>query len=196
MTTSTALQSSAIFLFPALSPGTTFHSFTALADAFWRPNGGAQDPDWATAIPSITGDIVLRGGIARLSVTNTEDCILRVKIFAVWSLARPWQTLYTTLNNTNGPYEWDPSAVPDFATRFGKIMYMKQAMIQPRECMEVVHRFKPQKIDQKRFLGDVDSPMGSTLWWMLSLTAMEANLISASVIVVNSWNLSFSGDTV
>ena len=69
-------------------------------------------------------------------------------------------------------------------------------MIKPEDSFEITHRFKPQKIDEPRFLGSLDSPMGNTLWWALMLVNMEANEISAAVTTLNSYSLSFSADAI
>jgi len=183
----------AVFLIPALNSTDGFIEFAA--NPFWTGgNGGAQDPDWATALPVFASDIILRGGIARISITNTEDINIRVKCYALWSHTRPWMTIYSTINNTNASFEWDPSIVPDFSTRFAKTLYMREVMLKPNDSFEMVHRFKPQKIDRLRFAGAAGEPQGNTLWWGVALASMQANTLSNAVQCVTSYNVSFSGD--
>jgi len=188
-------QVGAFWLIPALQTGVIFAPFHAAGQLFWQTGGGAQDPDFGQAVPPFIGDIVLRGGIARLTVHNTENVVMRVKVYAIWAHERPSNLLYTTLNNTNGPVEYDPSISPDFATTFGKILYKKEVIVPTQESYEIVHRFKPQKIDQERFAGEAGVPAGSQLWWGVTVIPLDTNGIAATVQIVNSWNLSFTGDT-
>ena len=95
------------------------------------------------------------GGIARLNVNIFPDNVpCRVKVYAIWANKNPDIDLYNFLNASLQTVEWDPSVEGDFTTKFGKILYMKQATINPSQNFEIVHRFKPQKIDQAVYTGE------------------------------------------
>lgn len=187
-------------MFPALQTGITlFQPFHSVNASFWEP-GQVQDIDFAVTAPLFKGDITLRGGIARLMVgAYPENVGLRVRVWAVWANPNPDLDLYNAVNNTNRSLEWEPSLIPDFTTKFGKIMYSKQAMVPLGENFEIIHRFKPQKIDQKVFRGQpgpLIEAAGNQLWWMVSLAPLDSNGISGLVTTVNSYNLSFSADAI
>jgi hypothetical protein len=183
-------------MFPALQlTNSVFRAFHVPGQEFWA--AGVQPLNGGAAIPTFNGDVVLRGGIARLTVgAYPENVILRVRVWAVWAEKKPDIDIYNGLNNTNIQVEWDPSCLPDFSTSFGRILYSKQAVVPVGEVFEIVHRFKPQKIDQAVFRGQA-APLeaaGNQLWWLLSITSLDVNGISSPVTCVNSWNLSFSSD--
>lgn len=152
--------------------------------------------DSGSALPTFVGDITLRGGLSRMMFFNSEDIQMRIKVYAVWAIKNPSFTVYTALNNSGRGVDWDPSCVAEFSTEFGKIMYSKEAIVDPGQNFEVVHRFKPQKIDQVRFLGAAADPAGSQLWWMFVAACTTVNPGAGSIRIVNSWNLSFSADVV
>jgi len=190
----------AIFMFPALQTvNNVFQPFHTLGSRFWDP-GQVQDIDFGVTAPLFAGDITLRGGIARLTIgAYPENVGLRVRVYAVWANPNPDFSLYAAVNNTNKNVEFDPSLIPDFSTKFGRIMYSKQAMVPVGETFEIVHRFKPQKIDQAVFTG-APGPLtecaGSQLWWMVLVSSLEVNAISSNITTVNSYNLSFSADAI
>lgn len=182
----------ALQVLAALSPFQPFHT-----SVFWTVAGGLRDLDFGVTPPLFKGDITLRGGIARLFIGSyPENVPLRVKVWAVWSKTQPDVDIYNAVNNTNQPTEWDPSTVPDFTTKFGKILYSKQALVPVGESFEIVHRFKPQKIDQVRFTGTALEPAGNQLWWMFQLVNLDANTLSDRITCVNSFNVSFSADAI
>lgn len=190
----------AIYMFPALQTvNGTFQPNHSIGARFWEP-GIVQDIDFGVAPPLFQGDITLRGGIARLTIgAYPENVGLRVRVYAVWAIPNPDINLYNAVNNTNKSVEFDPSLIPDFTTKFGKILYSKQAMVPVGETFEIVHRFKPQKIDQAVFTGQPGPAFeaaGSQLWWLVLVSSLETNTISSSITTVNSFNLSFSADAV
>lgn len=184
---------SIVYLLPALSVTSTNQPFILLGNAFWASGGGLQTPDAGIALPSFTGDITLRGGIARLMLFNRDDTQIRMKVYGVWAAKNPSIAVYTSLQASTRPAEFDPSVVADFAD-FGKILYQKEAVVDPFQNMEVVHRFKVQKIDRIDHTGSATDPAGSQLWWMVVLVCNQANPAASGINFVNSWNLSFSAD--
>jgi len=185
-----------VWLFPALQVSSALQPFHTAAENFWQPGGGGTDIDFGVTIPTFRGDVVLRGGIARCALVNNDNLAARVKIYAIWAQEKPEILIYTSMNNTNRPVEFDPSVFPDFTTEFGRILYHKQATIRQGEAFEMVHRFKPQKIDQNRFQGDVNNAAGSQLWWLVTYAPLEPNALAENLRIINSWNLSFSADAI
>ncbi|MGN5495168.1 hypothetical protein ACLJCJ_09340 [Campylobacter coli] len=183
-------------MIPALiGPTAVFQPF--ISAPFWTSAGGATDINFGVAPPLFNGDITLRGGFARIFIgAYPENVPLRVRVWAIWAQPRPSNTLYTGINNSNQPVEWDPSIFPDFTTQFGKILYQKEAIVPVGESFNMVHRFKPQKIDTPRFVGAAGQPSGSSLWWLVSCANLDTNLLSAQITVVTSHNLSFSADAI
>lgn len=195
-------NASGVYMFPALQVvNGVFQPFHSSGAAFWQ-SPYAQSIDANVTVPLFKGDIVLRGGIARLLIgAYPENVNFRVKVYAVWAKATPDPDVYTNTNNQTRGVEFDPSLIPDFATKFGKILYEKEAMLPVGETFEIIHRFKPQKIDQNVYMGQdnvagADEPAGSQLWWMVIIVPLDVNGISAAVTCVNSFNLSFSADAI
>lgn len=184
------------YLMPALNVNSVSTGFITGPNAFWAAGGGLQTPDVGVAVPTFIGDITLRGGICRLMCYSREDIQVRVKIYAIWAQKQPSQAVYTALNGASHGADWDPSCQADFSTTFGKIMYEKQAILDQGNSIEVVHRMKVQKIDRDRFLGSATQPSGSTLWWMVVFTCNDVNAGNAGMPLVNSWNLSCTGDVI
>jgi len=116
-----------------------------------------------------------------------------VKVYGVWAAKNPSFDVFNGLQNSVRPPEFDPSATADFAD-FGKVLYEKEATLDSGQSMDVVHRFKVQKIDRIAHTGNATDPAGGQLWWMVLLVLNVANAGASGVNFVNSWNLSFAAD--
>lgn len=163
---------------------------------FWTLEGGLQQLDANVVPPNFTDDIILRGGISRVVACNINDTNpVKVRIWAIWAKSNPNSA---KIINQNVSTEWDPSLVPDFQ-KFGRVLYEREAILLPGgNPLVLVHRFKPQKIDQAVFKGELgvgsSVPGGSQLYWMIGVANYSAEAASAAVHVCVSYNLSFSGD--
>nr|QXN75466.1 MAG: capsid protein [Virus sp.] len=194
-------NAAAVFLFPALQiVNGIFQGYHSAGNSFWE-GASVQQMDVGVVPPLFKGDIILRGGIARLMIgMYPENVSCRIKVYAVWANKNPDADLYVLLNNTNQQVEWDPSVAPDFSTKFGKILYQKEAMLPVGENFEITHRFRPQKIDQAVFRGEAPvvglELAGNQLWWCVVVVPLTVNGISDGLVAVNSWNLSFSADAI
>jgi len=182
-----------LYLLPALSNQSTNQPFILLGQAFWTIGGGLLTSDSGIVAPTFYGDITLRGGIARLMLLNRDETQLRVKVYGVWAAKNPSYDVYNGLQNSVRPPEFDPSATADFAD-FGKVLFEKEATLDSGQSMDVVHRFKVQKIDRIAHTGNATDPAGAQLWWMVLLVINSANAGASGVNFVNSWNLSFAAD--
>lgn len=174
----------------------TLAPFNALTTPFWTAAGGAQQADTGVAVPTFNGDIILRGGISRIAISNRPDStilnsdVCRVTVYAVWTDSNNSGVVLPTVVKTM----WDPSLFPDF-TRYGKVMFKREALLKgDGEAVQVYFKYKPQKIDQAVF-----SAGGSRLVWMVlvsQLTNSELVPVAENLDVVNSHNISFSADAV
>jgi len=162
---------------------------------FWEAGGGALPIDGTSPVPGFNGDIILRGGIGRVTVYNTSsDESVRVDVIGVWSNAHP-KDLWAT--DFDAPVEWDPSLTPE-SNQFGRVVVRKETILEARSCMLISHKFRIQKLDQLTFVGvdgiTSDTPSAHTLFWFIKCTPMGTT--SVSVIYCNTFNISFSGDAI
>jgi len=162
---------------------------------FWESGGGAFPIDGVTPVPGFNGDIILRGGIGRITAYNASaEHAVRVDIIGVWTNAHP-KDLYAT--DFDAPVEWDPSLTPEF-NQMGRVVTRKETILEPLSSILVSYKFKIQKLDQVTFVGvdgiTSDTPSAHTLFWFVKCTPM--NTVAVSVIYMNSFNISFSGDAI
>jgi len=162
---------------------------------FWVVDGGAQPLDIGTGVPIFQDDIILRGGIARATFFNNNTTTpIRCRIFAVWSTQYPEDKYADEFARR---LEWDPSTEPE-AHRFGRIVFSKEAILQPRSPMMVTYRFRPQKLDQGKFRGidgiSGDTPSASTLFWFFKASRLAPGDEDNGMVWTTSYNVAFSGD--
>lgn len=164
-------------------------------NSFWTVAGGAQPIDAGGAVPTFNGDIVLRGGVSSMCLTNRVNPTdtmpsdpVRVVIFTVWAKSNPAVLAFPL----TVPLSWDPSVVPDF-DRYGRVLSRKEAILKgDGECLEVFFRHKIQKIDQAVFNSN-----GSRLHWFILLSQTsntEAVPTAETVDIVHSISYSFTAD--
>lgn len=185
---------------PANTPNTiidaNFFQVAGLPNSFWTPGGGAQAADPGVLVPTFSGDITLRGGIARIALANRVNPAdtapsdpVRCTVYAIWSNSN---TASFTFPVNPVPIMWDPSAIPDFH-RYGRVLFRRETILKgDGEALQCYFKFKPQKIDQAIFnLG------GSKLVWFIVLSQMtntEATAVAENVDIVTSHSISFSAD--
>lgn len=178
-----------------LIQATLVSGINGLRDNFWTALGGAVASDSGVVVPTFVGDIILRGGMSRITVTNRANPSetmpsdpVRVTVFAVWTKSNPAALTFTSAP----PTLWDPSLTADF-DRYGKVMWKREALLKgDGEVVEYFFRYKPQKIDQAEFNNG-----GSRLQWfvLVSQTSnVETTPTAETVDIVISHNVSFSGD--
>jgi len=194
----TGLGSGVVYLFPAVQNDPVTQPF--ITQPFWTLTGGVQATDRGIVPPLFTGDLVLRGGFARISVVNPETIPIRVKVYAIWANKLPSLLVYNSTHNNLRNMEWDPSIEPDF-NQFGKVIARREVMLLPgANPFEMIHRLKVQKIDQNVFTGEsvpgTTEPAGSQLWWGVQAVPLTTNPVSDNVQIIRSYNLSFTGDEV
>lgn len=161
------------------------------APSFWTVLGGTQQEDAGVAVPTFNGDIILRGGVTRLSVTNKYSLVagdpVRVTIFTVWN--QP--TVPGFVFPSNVPITWDPSCFPDFQ-RNGKVLSRKDAILQTAgESVEVYYRHKVQRIDQGVYFNN-----GARIAFFVLISQMSDSDAGVAQVcdVVTSHSYSFAAD--
>lgn len=173
----------------------------AAGSEFWTTGGGVQPVDTGVSAPSFgQGDIVIRGGQSRITIANPHAPMetgegnaagdtLKVSVFAVWTNKRPDLTLL----NIVVPQSWDPSVLPDFGTRVGKVLFRRDFFLGTEgKAQEVTYRYRPLKIDSGEFNNG-----GSQLYWLILIgQTTNFNVLAETCTTVTSHNISFSGDLV
>jgi len=162
---------------------------------FYTVAGGAVSADSGVLVPSFQGDVILRGGICRLSVSNRAPegapsiDNVRVTVYACWTTANPTITFASVV-----PTMWDPSVAVEFE-KFGKVLWKKEVILKSDgESVQFYHKFKVQKIDQQIFQ---NNPRGQSLVWMLMVSQMsnqETAPTAETLDYMTSHNVSFSAD--
>lgn len=169
---------------------------SALPLSFWTTAGGTKPVDVGVLVPTFSGDITLRGGIARVAVTNRVNPVdttpsdpVRITIYAVWTDSN---TSAFVLPAATQKTMWDPSLEADF-TKFGKVQFKRETILKgDGESVQCYFKYKPQKIDQAVFNGG-----GHQLVWFILASQMsntETTPTGETVDVVLSHNISFSAD--
>jgi len=168
-------------------------AFIASPREFWLVGSGLIDKDFGDTPPTFKDDVTLRGGISKISISaKTVTNSLNIRVYAIWTTENLNQTRLSVLEGTF-PKEYDPSAFPDFQ-RIGKVMYSRSGILKAGDdAFTVMHRFKPQKIDQ-----DVFGSGGSQLYWLtyVSNASQEVVPIGQALNITYSYNVSFSADAI
>jgi len=171
------------------------------SNPFWISNGGARILDRDSSVPTFEGDLVIRGGLCRYTVTNPDGGVpVLMRVYGVWANKNPNYDVYTGMESELHDLEWDPSINADFSS-FGKIMFKKETLLLPgARPFSVVYRLRPQKIENQVFRGTsgvllTSVPAGAQPWWVYQMVPLINNASADDVISIISFNLSFSGDT-
>jgi len=181
-----------------LSNGTaTLQLLNAMPPSFWIAGNGTKALDTGVAVPTFSGDIILRGGIARISLANrvgaagNANDAIRCTVFAVWTRQNP-----NAITAPTGVVEtlWDPSVFPDF-DRIGKVLFKRTAILKgDGEALEVFFKYKVQKIDQAIY-NQAGALRGNALVWMIHISQMsDADAVTETIELCISHNVSFSAD--
>lgn len=159
--------------------------------------------DAGVVVPPFSGDIVIRGGMSKCSVSNASDDAIKVKIWAVWADNGPPPGSQAALDSITVPLEWDPSILAEFST-FGKVLWSKEAILNPTATLAgnpfvLFHKTKPKKIDEFIWNGlstgaiATSTPGGDQLYWFIGVSRYTGAGIE-NVQVTVSWSMSFAAD--
>lgn len=157
---------------------------------FWQTAGGAIDPDTGGAVGAIDGDIIIRGGKIGYRITNNDpDLVSRGDpIYYQTFLIKGADNFTPGVLPTSVPLGWDPSLLPEFKNKVGRILFEKSFMLRPGESMAVERRVSIMKVDQIAW-----TTLGARFYWLViasngSDTSVDSSLMTRFV------NLSFTGD--
>jgi len=159
---------------------------------FYTAAGGAIAPDSAQALPTFTGNPIIRGGMIGMRIANTVD----TAVGSTNSLQGTVFLLRTTKNwvpaaiTTPVSLGWDPTLVQDFDTVVGKIVYKKHFLLKDTDVATIEYRLKTTKID----VGDYVNTRNTFVW--LVLAGNVDNTISHSFAITQYYNMSFAADAV
>lgn len=154
-----------------------------IAGDFWTTAGGAFGVDGGT-VPSFEGNLILRGGTMGLTLTNTLTDTATLEC---------WVYLIHTADNfvaPTGPVNrgWDPTIIPDFETKVGKVLMCKKVMLDNQASVTIEHKIKCRHVDQTIWTAGYRKPN-----WIVLLGNNES-AVAANVTAIRYINLSFAGD--
>lgn len=157
---------------------------------FYLAGGGAVTNDVAVLLPSFNGDIIVRGGMVGLRLANTLDTVaantgsIQGTVFLI-KTTKNWQGGVIPASGMTG---WDPTMIPDFDTKVGKILYRKNFLLRDADTAVVEYRLPIHKVDQ----GDVVALYNTYVWLVMAGNVDSA--LTKNVTVTKYWNMSFAGD--
>lgn len=163
---------------------------------FWQVAGGlVTNNDTPTTTDFGGGDLFIRGGVCRICFNNNGNENVKV---TTWRLK-------TTVNGglPTTPFVtsqgWDPS-LPDPALlstdpnrdvyKLYKFWGAREVMLKPGESFERAEKIRAQKVDQDQWIN-----LRSRDFWCIAVENIE-NITATTLNIVQSWNLSFTGDRV
>jgi len=165
--------------------------------AFWET--GVAQTDISQTPPTVwAGDIIQRGGAVKCQIFNPSNTdSIGFKLFTVKTIKNPDQTLFP--NASQVPRMWDPSTIPDFARKVGKVLNSREGTIRVLSTSSVEYKLRVSKIDQDDFRTGAAAPFtlvaGNQIVFVLALYNMSTT--TAITVPVNvSCSISFSADAL
>jgi len=165
----------------------------SIAFPFWLATGGAQQLNAGTAVPTFNGDIVLRGGKFNMTVANMDPPLetvlsgdpMKLRVWFLYTVGNPdFTSIPTTANNG-----WDPSTIPEFRDKVGKIYHFEEVLLRQGDVYQFSRKLRPSKIDQNRWLAGANVPM---------IIIQGINMSTSTGVIYDQkfdFNCAFSGDT-
>jgi len=162
------------------------YNFGPGVSPFWIPAGGAQELDQGDGVPEFGDEMILRGGKYEMTIQNTGNEDIKIKLYRITTGNNPDLTLIGS-GLTTFDKQWDPSVIPDFYTQFGKPWMSREVVIEQGNSYTFVQRFKSQKIDQNAYDNSSRSPFVMML--------ISGNLgVGGAVQINRGYSLAFSAD--
>jgi len=162
---------------------------------FWE--SGVQNPDEAVSAPaSFSGYVILRGGVIKISIFNPSSTdSVGFRLFVISYIKNPDIALFPS--STTVFRSWDPSCIPDFARKVGKVIHTREGTIRVLSSSSVEYKLRVTKVDQATYrvvgAGPNTLVAGGQLGFILVLYNLSTGT-PINCIVNTSRNLSFSGD--
>lgn len=175
----------------SLTSGTlTFIDPFTNGNFFWTAAGGAQPEAAGGTVPLFDAKIILRGGKWTVSLTNSDSSNaqpVKLTLFHIMTTSRP----DTSIIPATAPPGWDPSLIPDFTYKYGKLMYQESVILRFLESYTIEKRIPLKSIDQS----DFSTLLGNTPVILLLLESMQtANSVPCTL--KHTLNCSFSADAI
>jgi len=165
--------------------------------AFW--DTGVAQTDLSISPPTVwAGDIIQRGGAVKCQIFNPSNTdSVGFKLFTVKTVKNPDLTLFP--NASQVPRMWDPSTIPDFARKVGKVLNSREGTIRVLSSSSVEYKLRVSKIDQDDFRTGAAAPFtlvgGNQIIFVLALYNLSINTAINCVVNV-SCSISFSADAL
>lgn len=164
-----------------------YDAFGNSASPFWTPLGGTVQADLGTAVPTFIGDIIVRGGILGVRVTNqaADASPLEIRIILFRTSTRQGSAPPVIANQSVG---FDMTHLTDFNNFYGKPLVNKTVLLENSNVAEVKYRLKVQKVDQFEY-----SQFTKRYYWMIGVGNAET-AVAVNATVTQYWNAAFVAD--
>lgn len=174
---------------PGGAPTMAISQYSALnlTGNFYNAAGGAQAVDAAVPVPVFQDDIIIRGGMLKLTLTNEVASSEPIKVIVF--LVKTGTSSNFALLPITAPISWDPSIVIEWNRNIGKIMLRREFLIENSNVNEITWRLPVQKMDPSMYQNGL-----MTYHWIVCTNSPAGGAVN--LIVVRSFNLSFVGDAV
>lgn len=164
--------------------------------AFWD-TGVVQTDEGVTVPATWAGDIIQRGGAVKCQIFNPSNTdSVGFKLFIVKTIKNPDLALFP--NAAQVPRLWDPSTIPDFARKVGKVLMSREGTIRVLSSSSVEYKLRVSKIDQSEFrVAGSPNVLVAGNQIMFLLVVYNLSITTAINTVVNtSSSMSFSADAL
>lgn len=153
---------------------------------FYTTAGGLVLPD-PPATTAFIGNITVRGGIIGIRVANINSVAstIETKIYLV-KTSKAYNQLAFPANPFVG---WDPSMQADFQRDIGRVIMVREALLENNASLDVKFRLRPFKIDRDEYEADK-----SSFVWVILQNDVEGN--ASALSVCGYYNISFAADGI
>jgi len=169
-----------------------YDAFGNTASPPWTTGGGTLAQDFGTAVPVFSGDIIVRGGVLGIRVTNqaADSQPQEVKVFLMMTPKRT--TTGAALAPpaiSNQPVGFELNQLTDFSSIYGTILMSKTALLENSNVVSFTYRMRTHKIDQFEY-----AQAAKRFYWIVAVGGTESATASTATIT-QFWNASFVGDS-
>lgn len=149
---------------------------TMYDEQFYTTAGGATNNN------TYAGDIIIRGGLCTLHMTNGQAVTLKVEVYKLY--IKDLVPIFTTPIGL----AWDPTNFADFQQYF-TIAERRTFDIEPGDTATMMHKLRVRKVDQSISAAVTRQPA-----WLICVNNPSATAVSLATTL--SHNMSFSADVV
>lgn len=166
----------------------TFNAQSALkfgVNQFYTTAGGLQPQLSGTVAPVFEGDKIIRGGLIGARFTN--ESVDPNPIFVNAFLVKTNSAFLAAALPAFVADGWDPSIIPDFKQRVGRILLSRKFQLENANSAELTFRLPIFKMEDNSYINDRE-----TYVWVFVLSNSVAGI--ANVSTQFWYNLSFTAD--